>query len=310
MSSVAIKSFSLSSVTKNVCIFSSIILVITLYYFLNYNTIITSYINYIPSTNIGPKQCNFSSIESDGWFCESDSDWELRKVIDRIQNKRNRISDSRHMFFQNNWEPTIHCTFEQRIGNPGDGGKWICDIHRFTQMNMTNLLIYSFGSNGDFSFEKAVNKILPKAEIHTFDIGYFTCPANVCIFHRARLGNGKNGDSKSLQTVMDELGHKSRSIHILKVDIEGGEYDLFEELFNHLSDNQVTFPYIRQILFEIHLSGSIQSEESTRRTHKLFELFRANNYAIFHKEVNLYDAHSVCEFALIRLNPLFFISHR
>ncbi|UJR28682.1 hypothetical protein I4U23_009911 [Adineta vaga] len=245
--------------------------------------------------------------ESDGWFCESDSDWNLRKTIHRSQDKRNRITDRRHMFFQNNWEPTIHCEFERRIGNTGDGGKWICDIHRFQQMNDTNLLIYSFGSNGDFSFERATKEQLLKAEIHTFDMGLFKCPENVCIFHQTRLGSGKNDGTKSLETIMKELGHQKRQIHILKVDIEGSEFNLFEELFDPSVTNQSNKPYIRQILFEIHLGAGL-NEETSRRTHRLFELFRTNNYAIFHKEVNLHDPHNAFEYALLRLNSAFFVA--
>ena len=222
------------------------------------------------------------------------------------QDKRNRISDNRALFFQNNWEPTIHCEFDRRIGNTGDGGKWVCDIHRFEQMDNASILVYSFGSNGDFSFEKAIKEQLPKAAVHTFDMGVYTCPQNICTFHQARLGHGKNDSSKSLEMIMNELGHQKRQIHILKVDIEGSEFSLFEELFKS-SQNQTNLPYIRQILFEIHLGGD-RSEEPCRRTHKLFELFRSNNYAIFHKEVNLYDAQNVFEYALLRLNPSFFIS--
>jgi hypothetical protein len=244
--------------------------------------------------------------ESDNWFCESDLNWKLRKNNHHIQNKRNRISNSRFLFFQNNWEPTIQCEFERRLGNIGDGGKWVCDIHRFQQINNTTKLVYSFGSNGDFSFERAIKAELPKAEIHTFDMGLYKCPENVCIFHQARLGDGKSDNSTSLQMIMKELGHEKREIHILKVDIDGSEFKLFDALFKTSLKNQTDIPYIRQILFEIHLIG--KGEEPSQRTHQLFELFRSNNYAIFHKEVNLYDPSNVFEYALLRLNPLFFIS--
>ncbi|CAF4907079.1 unnamed protein product, partial [Rotaria sp. Silwood1] len=193
------------------------------------------------------------------------------------------------------------------VGNIGDGGKWVCDIHRFGPMNTTNLLVYSLGSNGDFSFERAIKELFRNAEIHTFDMGLFKCPENVCTFHQVRLGSGKNDSSKSLQMVMNELGHQNRQIHILKVDIEGSEFNFFEELFQSSNNNQSDLPYIRQILFEIHL-GADRSEAPCRRAHKLFELFRSYNYAIFHKEANLYDAQNVFEYAMLRLNPSFFIS--
>ncbi|CAF1457133.1 unnamed protein product [Adineta steineri] len=169
------------------------------------------------------------------------------------------------------------------------------------------VVIYSFGSNGDFSFERGIKSELPNTEIHTFDKDIFQCPESVCVFHQASLGNRTTNSSKSLQTIINELGHQKREIHILKVDIEGSEFDLFEELFNSKTKNQPDSVYIRQILFEIHLESG-QHEEPSERTHRLFELFRANNYAIFHKEVNLNDAQNVFEFALLRLNPAFFSS--
>ena len=32
-------------------------------------------------------------------------------------------------WFQNNWEPSIRCIADKRMGNHGDGGKWVCDPH-------------------------------------------------------------------------------------------------------------------------------------------------------------------------------------
>ena len=302
----------LSWTSRIILAVSLLITLISLYYLTVYNheKIVLKYL--VSPVKRAPNKieaihCALSWIESDGWFCESDVDWKRRKTLERLQNKRNRISDARSLFFQNNWEPTIQCQFERRLGNTGDGGKWICDVHRFQEMNETNLLIYSFGSNGDFSFERAVKEQLPGGEIHTFDIGVFRCPDNVCTFHQARLGNGKTPGSKSLPMIINELGHAKRKIHLLKVDIEGSEFSLFEELFKSSASNTSEVPYIRQILFEIHLEGA-RGEESSRRTHRLFELLRANHYAIFHKEANLYDPQNVFEYALLRLNPMFFLS--
>ena len=316
MSKIRAKMANLSLFNKIFLLFFLLITIVMLYYFNTYIQI-SSFNLYVSSSssqnasdlNISSSlfpttsnQCHLSMKESNNWFCESDINWKLRKTNHHIQNKRNRISDSRSVFFQNNWEPTIHCEFERRLGNTGDGGKWVCDIHRFEQINNITKLVYSFGSNGDFSFERAIKAELPTAEIHTFDMGLYKCPDNVCIFHQARLGDGKSDNSTSLQMIINELGHQQREIHILKVDIEGSEFKLFGELFKHPTD----IPYIRQILVEIHLIG--KEEEPSQRTHHLFELFRSNNYAIFHKEANLYDARNIFEYGLLRLNPAFFIS--
>ena len=69
-------------------------------------------------------------------------------------------------FYQNNYEPDFVCQHERRIGKLGDGGKWICDPHRISYQK--DCLVYSVGSNNDFSFEEAVlDKIGHHCEIHT-----------------------------------------------------------------------------------------------------------------------------------------------
>jgi len=259
-------------------------------------------------------QCRLSLHESDGWFCEFDQEWERRKSLHHIQDQQNRVSDERNFFFLYNWHPTIHCEFERRIGE-GDDGKWVCDIHKLQFLNSTPPLVYSFGSNGDFGFEKAIKHELPESEIHTFDQNLYVCPHNVCTFHQLRVGNARHYGSKSLLMILDNLNHRVRDIDILKVDIEGSEFELFDELFKptKISKNATQsltrnmLPYIRQILFEIHLRLNA-SEDESRRTHTLFETFRQNNYAIFHKEANLNDCQNVFEYAFIRLNPTFFIT--
>lgn len=263
------------------------------------------------SSRITCDQCRLSLKESDGWFCEFDDEWQRRKIIHHMQDKKNRVSDERTFFFLNNWEPTVHCEFERRLGS-GEGGKWVCDLHKLKINSSTPPLIYSFGSNDDFKFEKAIKEELPDSEIHTFDQNLFICPVEVCTFHQTYLGDGENG-SKSLPMIINDLGHRQRDIDILKVDIEGNEFSIFQEWFNSLQNaftvgknsKSNILPYIRQILCEIHLRPNTTEQES-RHAHNFFETFRFNHYAIFHKEANINNCQNVFEYAFIRLNPNFF----
>ena len=249
--------------------------------------------------------CNLSSIESDGWFCEIDAEWNRRKLVYHNQDKRNPGPGTCLDFFKNNWEPTFHCTFEQRIGRVGDGGKWVCDIHRYQALKNRSPLIYSLGSNGDFTFETAIKEVLPQAEIHTFDRGVYSCPKHVCTFHQAYMSDGIRNGSTSLKQVIAKLGHTARTIDLLKVDIEGSEFLLFDSFFKS-SPEKSEKTYIRQILFEIHLSVNLQPN-SCAHAHRLFDLFRRNHYAITHKEVNPARPTNIYEYALIKLNPTFFV---
>lgn len=256
--------------------------------------------------------CKLSWLESDGWFCELDADWIRRKRNDRIQHKQNRFNDVANNFFGNNWEPTFQCPFEQRIGVPGDGGKWVCDIHKLEGDHQMPL-VYSAGSSGNYIFEEAVKNLLPRAEIHTFDAGLYGCKPQICTFHPAFISDGKSSGSRSFKTIIEALGHKGQRIDILKIDIEGSEYPALEALFSRSTntttekDNADDIPYVRQILVEIHLQSMQGGEIPISRVHGLFELLRANNFVIFHKEPNLNNPNNVCEYGFVRMNPAFFV---
>ena len=253
---------------------------------------------------VNTHHCQLSLLESDQYFCELDEDWIRRKELFVLQHQRNRFLNTPSMFFQDNYEPTFSCRFEQRLGLNGDGGKWICDVYRIKQAS--SCLVYSLGSNGEFSFENQTKEDLPHCEIHTFDMKAFNC-TDVCTFHPMKIGDGKDG-TKTLPMIMKELNHSDRFIDILKIDVEGAEYELFNDLFNasrHLSDR------IRQILVEIHLSRIRQQVNNVttydyEKIHHLFDLFHANHFVIFHKEVNLYNPHAAFEYSFIRLNKSFF----
>lgn len=74
-------------------------------------------------------------------------------------------------FYQNNYEPDFVCQHERRIGRLGDGGKWICDPHRISDQE--DCLVYSVGSNNDFSFERSVlDEIGQHCEIHTVSVSH------------------------------------------------------------------------------------------------------------------------------------------
>ena len=64
--------------------------------------------------------------------------------------KNLRASD----FYQDYYEPEFACRHERRVGQRGDGGKWVCDPHRLQAK--PDCLVYSVGSEGDASFERAV----------------------------------------------------------------------------------------------------------------------------------------------------------
>jgi hypothetical protein len=62
---------------------------------------------------------------------------------------------------------TIYCKDPTRFGNEFDGGKILCGLGKEILEN-PNCIVYSIGSNNDFSFEEAVLKNT-KCSVWTFD---------------------------------------------------------------------------------------------------------------------------------------------
>jgi len=147
-----------------------------------------------------------------------------------------------------------------------DGGKWLCGMRQVHEARgiegkeygagkeryEKNCVVYSMGSNDDFTFEKRVRMLAPGCEIHTFDPTV------------RETGNGKgaydvyHGDFgfgsqdhpssgpfpvKSIATIMKELGHNH--VDYLKVDVEGFEWGFFDEV-------DWANTKVGQILVELH----------------------------------------------------------
>ena len=58
----------------------------------------------------------------------------------------------------------------RRIGgraSNGDGGKWLCNTG--VLKDIPDCMIYSLGSDGDFSFEEEMLRVAPNCAVHTFD---------------------------------------------------------------------------------------------------------------------------------------------
>ena len=220
----------------------------------------------------------------------------VKQHFHRQQMKHQVVTSDRtgRTFFQRNWEPSLSCTALARVGCPGDGGKWVCDPHRYLG---AHCLVYSIGSNDEFSFEEAVHHYNPSCEIHTFD-PVASQPVNkpsYVHFHPWGMGMHDSAENSvyTLSTIMRQLGHTN--VSVLKIDCEGCELDVFDTPY---------FPphsgAVQQILMEVHFDGKPE------RMHRLFNFLTDNGYAIVNKEANIqYSDGSAVEFSLVHLNEFF-----
>lgn len=206
------------------------------------------------------------------------------------------------------YEPEWVCDSEKRVGpgeiNFGDGPKFVCgpDLLR----DQRDCLVYSIGSNYDFSFEDGMRKYGPGCEFHTFDgtlnLSHRALPSGLkeknIYFHNWNVhssdGTHENGWlSKSIKTILSELGHTGKTIHVFKIDCEGCEYSVLPELMEMVKGNQIN---VQQIQVEIH------GTDATKIQH-LFQALRDVGYAVFHKERNHWgcNGYKCVEYALISM---------
>ena len=132
-------------------------------------------------------------------------------------------------WYQDNVELAVTCAREERAGPAGEGGKWLCDPNRLRARG-ADCLIYSVGSFDDFSFEEAIMRDVSSAcEIHVFDHTVSNPRNKPCgvHFHPWGLGGAREPDGSDLKSLADivvALGHKGRTIDVLKIDCEGCEW--------------------------------------------------------------------------------------
>jgi hypothetical protein len=238
----------------------------------------------------------FSKSESYDFFDEPDEVWKLRKARAFRQSSRQvkfHQAGRSGLYFQSNWEPDISCAFEERVGNIGDGGKWVCDVVKLANRS-NSCLVYSVGSRGEFSFEEELHRRLPHCEVHVFDHTLNHSRPGLLIpefltFHDIGLGEGPG--LMTFEAMRTHLNHKV-IVDILKIDIDGAEYNVMMPLPSQAS----------QVLIEIH-------PNKQRVVHKFLQNFRSSGYAIFHKEPNIAypvdNKNFAVEYSFIRMNKTF-----
>ena len=231
--------------------------------------------------------------ESFGFMRYFEPMWERKKKLHQIQSKKQHggHGDGQgRKYFQFNWEPNWSCGYEQRIGNVGDGGKWVCDAYMIADAPVCNII--SIGSNNEWSFEISMHELNPRCIIHTFDhtiTPNSRKPAYV-VYYPYGLGASDDKNIRTMDSILRLTGLTKTTVDVLKIDCEGCEFQVYKE---------ITKGFIRQILIEIHMRGGVKSTAIDT----LFEHMGLNGYVIFHKEPNTYGCSGDCiEYSFVKLN--------
>lgn len=213
--------------------------------------------------------------------------------------RTNGAPEESNAWYQNNVEPSITCLHEDRIGNHGEGGKWMCNIDALRDKK--DCLIYSIGSNNDFSWEEGVKARAPNCVIHVFDHTVANAsnkPHNV-FFHRwglSEVDSNRNPNLKSLSEISQALGHKDKRVDVFKIDCEGCEWRTYKTWF-------ISGLLIEEILVETHYGS--ESPKPNSYAKQFFTHLHESGYRIFHKEPNVHysGGKTLCvEFGLKRID--------
>ncbi|THH18079.1 hypothetical protein EUX98_g9015 [Antrodiella citrinella] len=157
--------------------------------------------------------------------------------------------------------PSFNCPHErERLGSLGDGGKWVCGLSRVE--DKPDCIVYSFGINGESSFEAEIFERTKYCQIWGYDFSVRSfgpeLPTYSSRTHFKAWGlSGSNSHGPkdtpkmyTLQSLMDLNGHKH--IDILKIDVESWEFDVLKSFVQPYIDAGKPLPF-GQLQIELHM---------------------------------------------------------
>ncbi len=178
----------------------------------------------------------------------------------------------------------------------GDEEKRICG-----SLPADGCLVFSLGSNNQWTFEQAVLRASPACVVHTFDCtltGEQARPPPGVVFHSTCMGHSSNTCGYStLMRQMDLHGVPQ----YLKVDIEGYEYETLLEYLMEARMRSTSVVLPAQIAVEVHRLTSAVDLDRAELAEFANALHALGGYTIVHRRDNdLGHSGAAAEFLLIK----------
>ena len=229
------------------------------------------------------------------------------------------------------YEPTWSCESRERFPwKGGDGPKWACGLDAMPR----NPLVFSVGSNGETSFERAVKRRFPHSRIFTFDPTLNPSATNLMqrmqregllTFRPIGLSGETNANVQEsgrmrglrvlpLLHMAEHVGVRNQTIDVLKVDIDGFELPVFIGVLaqcKRLGKPEVPFS---QLFIEVHPAsgpmdapGTMNNEKRALALRLFFGMALGCGYAVFSKERNAWgcQGYQCVEYSLLSAEHAF-----
>jgi len=179
---------------------------------------------------------------------------------DLLHPENNRVSQkSPWDYFIKHWismwdfiYPNFDCPHSvERVGRPGDGGKFVCGVRQIAN-KVGPCVIYSYGVGRESSFEEELtNRTHCSVYMfdHTIDVYNMSLPKKLpkrVFIEKVGLGVKDTENLRSIKSTMKKYNHDF--IDILKIDTEGAEFAVFDNIQDDFPDG---LPFA-QLLMEIH----------------------------------------------------------
>ncbi len=209
--------------------------------------------------------------------------------------------------------PAFNCPARERLGKISEGGKIVCNPNSYREIK--DCTIFSFGVRTDVTFEIEMAK-MTNCTIFTFDPSVKALPdqsmySEPCTssgsssispskssscggrihFDRIALDSEdmffkpRKWNLRKLLTIMNDK--KVNYLHLLKVDIEGSEWNTFLKYKNETLN---VFQRVDQLLIELHFpqhkTNDAGPNSGVQEVFELFQLIETAGLYAFSSEVN------------------------
>jgi Methyltransferase domain len=187
------------------------------------------------------------------------------------------------------------CQVSQKIGGHRKSGSFIdgqyavCLDSLRIATKTKNCLVYSFGVGNDWTFDESMHEA--GCEVHSFDpsLGIPSHKRNFQHwFHNWGLtGNigtvDPSWDLVSYSETRRQLNHQTRKVNVLKMDIEGAEWNFLRDAMHDSS-----LDFIDQLILEVHtIIGPGNWGDLVRQRSMFFHYLEKRGFLLFNSRQNV-----------------------